>query len=89
MFLLYLNPGVIEQHTAAAAVNSSLVDFKQFLQVQISVIEGKWRDLNLEQSKKAELIPYRVVYRTLIGIIAGPKEAKTNLEKNLQQLIDK
>lgn len=62
-------------------------DIKNFLQSQVDVIEGKWVDLNLEQSKKAELIPYHTVYKLLLKVIDSPKEARSALEKNLTQLL--
>ena len=65
----------------------STQDIKNFCQQQVDVIESKWQDLNLEQIKKAELIPYHTVYNLLLKVIDSPKEAKEALEKNLQQLI--
>ena len=62
-------------------------DIKDFCQSQVDVIEGKWQDLNLEQIKKAELIPYHTVYNLLLKVIDSPKEARSALEKNLLQLI--
>ena len=62
-------------------------DIKNFCQQQVDVIEAKWQDLNIEQIKKAELIPYHTVYNLLLKVIDSPKEAKEALEKNLQQLI--
>lgn len=38
----------------------TLETFKEFIASQIGVIEGKWQDLNLDQSKKAQLIPYHL-----------------------------
>ena len=65
----------------------TLDDFKQFLAAQISVIEGKWRDLNLEQNKKAELIPYHTVYKTLEQVISSPLAEREQLINYLTQLI--
>lgn len=62
-------------------------DIKNFCQSQVDVIEGKWADLNVEQSKKAEMIPYHTVYNLLLKVIDSPKEARNALEKNLQQLL--
>lgn len=66
----------------------SLGDIKQFCEAQVGVIEAKWKDLTLDQSKKAELIPYHTVYKTLLSVIEGPRIAREALENNLQQLID-
>ena len=65
----------------------STQDIKDFCQNQVDVIEGKWQDLNLEQSKKGELIPYHTVYNLLLKVIDSPKEARNSLEKNLRQLL--
>ena len=65
----------------------STQDIKDFCQSQVDVIEGKWQDLNLEQIKKAELIPYHTVYNLLLKVIDSPKEARDGLEKNLRQLL--
>lgn len=65
----------------------NLEDVKNFCRSQIDVIEGKWRDLTLEQSKKAEMIPYHTVYKTLLGAISSPQVAREALEKNLIQLL--
>lgn len=65
----------------------SMDDLKQFIQMQISVIEGKWKDLNLDQNKKAELIPYHTVYKTLEQVLCSPKSAREQLEAQLNQLL--
>jgi len=67
----------------------TLPDLKQFCQSQIDIIEGKWRDFNLEQSKKAELIPYHTCYKTILSAVDSPRSARENLEKTLVQLINK
>ena len=65
----------------------STQDIKNFCQQQVDVINGKWQDLNTEQSKKAELIPYFTVYSLLLKVLDSPKEAREALEKNLRQLL--
>ena len=65
----------------------STEDIKNFCQSQVDIIEGKWQDLNLDQSKKGELIPYHTVYNLLLKVIDSPKEARSALEKNLHQLL--
>ena len=65
----------------------STQDIKDFCQNQVDIIEGKWQDLNIENNKKAELIPYHTVYNLLLKVLDSPKEARLALEKNLQQLI--
>jgi hypothetical protein len=67
----------------------TIEDIKTFLLGQISVIETKWRDLKVENSKKAELIPYHTVYKLLLAVMDGPKAAREGLEAELNQLINK
>lgn len=63
-------------------------DIKQFIQTQIDVIEAKWRDLEMDYTKKADLIPYHTCYKMLLGAINSPLVAREALEKNLQQLLN-
>lgn len=62
-------------------------DIKLFLQGQIGVIENKWKDLSTPNEKKAELIPYHTVYKTLEQAINAPKAEREQLEVMLNQLI--
>ena len=62
-------------------------DIKNFCQTQVDIIKSKWQDLNTENVKKAELIPYFTVYNLLLNVLDSPKEARNALEKNLQQLL--
>jgi len=64
----------------------SIEDIKNFCQSQIEVITGKWQDLSVEQAKKSEMIPYFVVYRTLLAAIDSPQESRRALEIQLNQL---
>lgn len=66
----------------------TLEDVKQFCQTQCEIIKGKWSNYDLENAKKAELIPYFTVYSTLLQVIQSPKVARENLEKHLLQLIN-
>ena len=66
----------------------STQDIKNFCQQQVDIINGKWQDLNLEQSKKAEMIPYYTIYNLLLKVLDSPKEAREGLEKNLVQLLN-
>ncbi len=65
----------------------TIKDFQEFCKVQISIIETKWKDLNIEQSKKAELIPYHTVYKTLEQILNAPRSEREQLEAQLNQLL--
>lgn len=63
-------------------------DILAFCRQQVSVIEAKWKDLGTSNEKKAELIPYHVVYKTLIVAIESPKAAREAVEIQLNQLIN-
>lgn len=65
----------------------TLADLKEFLAAQISIIENKWRDLNLAQDKKAELVPYHTVYRIILQAIDAPQAERAALEKVLLQQV--
>ena len=62
-------------------------DIKKFCQGQVDVVSNKWADHNIDNDKKAQLIPYFVCYTTLLKAINSPKLARDSLEKNLNQLI--
>lgn len=63
-------------------------DIKKFLQTQVTIIEAKWKDLNLENTKKAELIPYHTCYKVLLQSIDAPLQEKEALELYLNQQIN-
>jgi hypothetical protein len=63
-------------------------DITAFIRTQIGIIEGKWKDLDVPTSKKADLIPYHVVYKTLLAAIESPTHAKKALEIQLNQLLE-
>ena len=63
-------------------------DVQTFCRSQLGIIEAKWKDYSLEQSKKAELVPYFTVYKCILDAISAPLAAKQQLELHLQQLID-
>lgn len=65
----------------------STSDISIFCRSQISVIENKWKDLGTPNEKKAELIPYHVVYKTLLAAIESPRSAREALEMQLNQLL--
>lgn len=65
----------------------TLDDIKEFCQLQIDIIEGKWKDYNLDNSKKAEFIPYHTVYKALLQVISSPKVEREQLEAQLNQLL--
>lgn len=67
----------------------TIEDIKNFCQSQIEIIEGKWRDLTIEHYKKSEWIPYHTIYKTLLMAMESPRLARENLEKVLNDLINK
>ena len=67
--------------------DATLEDVKKFCQSQIDVIEMRWRDLNIEQSKKSEWIPYHTTYKLILLATEAPRSERELLEKTLTQLI--
>lgn len=66
----------------------TLEDLQIFCRSQIGVIESKWSDLKVEQTRKAELIPYHTVYKLILAAIDSPQAARKALEDQLNQLIN-
>lgn len=62
-------------------------DIQNFCLTQVSLIENKWKSYDTDTEKKAQLIPYHTVYRTLLQIIDSPQQERSNLEATLNQLI--
>ncbi len=67
----------------------TIEDIKVFCRTQCDVIEGKWKDLEISQAKKSEWITAHTIYKTLSQIIESPKVGKENLEKYLNDLVNK
>ena len=65
----------------------TLEDMGNFLGQQLGIIEGKWRDHNIEQAKKAELLPYHTTYKALKDALTAPQVEREALEQYLNQLI--
>jgi len=63
-------------------------DIKLFCQAQISIIENKWKDFNLDKEKKAELIPYHTVYKNLEQVMSVPQTQREQLEAQLNQMLE-
>jgi len=63
-------------------------DIREFCQSQCNIIEGKWKDYDLPNEKKAELIPYHTVYKTLLAVTDSPKVAREQLEEHLNNLLN-
>lgn len=66
----------------------SVEDIKLFCQGQIGMIEARWKDMSSTQEKKAELIPYYTVYKTLEQVMSAPMAEREQLEAYLNQLIN-
>lgn len=65
----------------------SIGDIKKFLTMQIGIIEARWKDFSTSAEKKAELIPYHTVYKTLEQAISAPKAEREQLEAHLNKLL--
>ncbi len=65
----------------------NIEDIKRYLETQIRAIEDRWKDYGTENARKAELIPYHTVYRSLLQVIDGPNTERENLEQFLNNLI--
>ena len=63
-------------------------EIKNFCKSQIGAIESKWANLETDNVKKAQLIPYHTVYKLILSAIDSPKNAREALEKNLTQLLN-
>lgn len=66
----------------------TLEDLEIFLKGQIGIIEQRWKDMSLSNEKKAELIPYHTVYKTLEQTISAPMAEREQLEAQLTKLIE-
>ena len=66
----------------------TIEDIKKFLENQIGIIEQKWKDYNLTDKRKAELIPYHTVYKTLLAAISSPTNERSAMEQYLTQQIN-
>jgi hypothetical protein len=65
----------------------TIEDVRVYCQQQIGIIEAKWKDYNLDNEKKAQLIPYHTVYKSLEQVLVAPKAEREQLEAQLNQLI--
>ena len=65
----------------------TIEDIGNFCKTQISIIENRWKDLSLENTKKAELIPYHTVYKIIEQTLTAPQQEREQLEATLNQLI--
>ena len=66
----------------------TIEDIKQFCNSQLGVIKGKWSNLDTDTDKKKDLIPYFVVYSTLLQAIDSPKATRETLEIQLNNLLN-
>lgn len=66
----------------------TLQDVKDFCQNQVSIIESRWKDYNLDETKKARLIPYHTVYKSMLAAIDSPRSAREALERQLNQMLN-
>lgn len=59
----------------------------EFCKRQMAIIEMRWRDFEVDEGKKAQLIPYRVVYSCIAEAITAPRAERALLERKLDSLI--
>ena len=62
---------------------------KEFCEKQLSIIENKFKELDNTQEKNTRLITMHTVYKTIITMIDSPKSEREQLEKYLNNLIEK
>lgn len=75
-----------EYKAGLAKKDLTLDDLKNYCTAQVSVIEAKWADYGLDQTKKAQFIPYYTVYKAMINVIDGPVAVREAMEKQLENL---
>lgn len=63
----------------------TMEDLRHFLGVQIGLIESKWRNHDISQMQKMELIPYHTVYKTILEALNAPQVERKALEDYLNQ----
>ena len=63
-------------------------DIKHFCEAQIATVESKWKDLDKDNAKKAELIPYHTVYKSLLMAITAPQSQRKVIEDQLNQMLN-
>ena len=61
---------------------------KQFCETQISLIEGKFKDLDNTPEKAQRLTISHSVYKAILDCMEKPQTERENLEKYLHQLIE-
>lgn len=61
---------------------------RQFCEMQVSVIEEKWRDSATPKEVRERLIDRHVVYKALIRAMVAPQSERESTERYLQSLID-
>lgn len=59
----------------------------QFCKRQLGLIDLRWRSLDIDEVKKAQLIPYRVVYSVILEAISAPRAERESLERHLDSLL--
>jgi len=64
----------------------TLKDFSDYCKRQVGIIESRWSDYTLDNARKAELIPYHTVYKTMVAIIDSPIANREALIDTLEQL---
>src|SRR3990167_9383762 len=66
----------------------SVEKIKEFCKQQLSVIEGKFKEMDNNSNKNLRLIISHNIYRAIIDCIEKPRHEREQLEKYLQQILD-
>jgi len=64
----------------------TVTDIKEFCKTQCDVIQNKWADYNVDQAKKAELLPYFTVYQALLAALSSQRVAREALANQINEL---
>ena len=75
--------------TILAKEDISLKDVEEFCKIQLSITEGKFKDLDNTPQKTEKLVLLHSVYSGIRNLINSPRQERENLENYLRQLLDK
>ena len=66
----------------------SVDKIQAFCKQQLSIIEGKFKEMDNSAEKNQRLIVSHNIYRALVDTIEKPKNEREQLERYLQSLLD-
>ena len=64
-------------------------DIKEFITIQLGMIEAKWKDINVEQARKEQLLPYFTAYKSILDVMSVPQIERKTLEDYLTNEINR